>query len=54
MKLLLENTIGAKIKEKSKDSQFEKSLEERVLKQTGYIGVATGYIGVATNKLYVL
>ena len=26
---------------KSKDSQLKKSLEERVLKQTGYIGVAT-------------
>ena len=42
MKLLLENTtLGHDQEEKYKDSQFKKSLEERVLKQTGYIGVAT-------------
>ena len=43
MKLLLENTtLGQDQEEKYKDSQFfKKSLEERVLKQTGYIGVAT-------------
>ena len=42
VKLLLENTtLGHDQEEKYKDSQFKKSLEERVLKQTGYIGVAT-------------
>ena len=43
VKLLLENTtMGQDQEEKYKDSQFKKkSLEERVLKQTGYIGVAT-------------